>query len=62
MAAAGHHGPCKSRGLMRAIEGYSGYRVSQAALRLAPLVFVRPGELGKAQWPDERMEQLISRL
>ena len=47
---------------MRAIEGYSGYPVSQAALRLAPLVFVRPGELGKAQWPDERMEQLISKL
>ena len=24
----------------------------QCALRLAPLVFVRPGELRKAQWPD----------
>ena len=47
---------------MRAIEGYGGYRVSQAALRLVPLVFVRPGELRKAQWPDERIEQLTSKL
>jgi hypothetical protein len=47
---------------MRVIEGYGGYRVSQAALRLAPLVFVRPGELRKARWPDERIEQLTSKL
>ena len=54
--------PAKVRELMCAIEGYGGYRVSQAALRLAPLVFVRPGELRKAQWPDEPMEQLTSKL
>ena len=47
---------------MRAIEGYGGYRVSQAALRLAPLVFVGPGELRKAQWLDEPMEQQPSKL
>ena len=47
---------------MRAIEGYVGYRVSQTALRLAPLDFMRPGELRKAQWPDEWMEQLTSKL
>jgi integrase len=54
--------PAKVGELMRVIEGYGGYRVSQAALRLAPLVFVRPGELRKARWPDERIEQLTSKL
>jgi integrase len=44
--------PAKVGELMRAIEGYSGYPVSQAALRLAPLLFVRPGELRKAEWPE----------
>ncbi len=42
--------PAKVGELMRAIEGYSGYPVSHAALRLAPLFFVRPGELRRAEW------------
>jgi integrase len=37
-------------GLMRALDGYSGFLVTKCALRLAPLVFVRPGELRKAEW------------
>jgi len=36
--------------LLRAIEGYQGSYVTRCALRLAPLVFVRPGELRQAQW------------
>jgi integrase len=44
--------PTKVGELMRAIDGYSGYPVSQAALRLAPLLFVRPGELRRAEWPE----------
>ena len=36
--------------LMRAIDGYRGSLVTKCALRLAPLVFVRPGELRKAEW------------
>lgn len=39
-------------GLLRAIDGYEGYAVVRAALRLAPLVFVRPGELRGARWAD----------
>jgi integrase len=42
--------------LMRAIDGYKGTRIVQAALRLAPLVFVRPGELRKAKWADVDFE------
>lgn len=38
--------------LLRALWGYQGGLVVQAALRLAPLVFVRPGELRTARWAD----------
>lgn len=38
--------------LLRAIHGYLGTPVVAAALKLAPLVFVRPGELRSAKWAD----------
>ena len=38
--------------LMRAIDGFTGTLTVQTALRLAPLVFVRPTELRKAKWED----------
>lgn len=38
--------------LMRAIEGFTGQPATRAALRLAPLVFVRPGELRRAEWSE----------
>jgi integrase len=37
-------------GLLRAIDCYHGALVTRCALRLAPLTFVRPGELRKAEW------------
>jgi integrase len=36
--------------LLRAIGSYKGMPITRAALQLAPLVFVRPGELRKAEW------------
>jgi integrase len=36
--------------LLRALDGYQGTPIVRAALRLAPLVFVRPGELRAAEW------------
>jgi integrase len=36
--------------LLRAIDGYEGSLRTRCALRLAPLTFVRPGELRRAQW------------
>jgi integrase len=36
--------------LMRAIDSYEGSLTVRCALRLAPLVFVRPGELRRAEW------------
>lgn len=38
--------------LLRAVAGYQGAFVTRCALRLAPLVFVRPGELRKAEWAE----------
>ena len=38
--------------LLRAIEGYSGDPATRAALKLAPLLFVRPGELRHAEWAE----------
>jgi integrase len=44
--------PAKIGGLLRAIDGYVGTPVVRAALQLAPLVFVRPGELRQADWAE----------
>ncbi|MEO8314973.1 MAG: site-specific integrase [Pseudomonadota bacterium] len=38
--------------LLRAINGYSGSQIVRLALKLAPLVFVRPGELRAAEWVE----------
>jgi integrase len=38
--------------LMRTIDGYRGTPEVCAALKLAPLLFARPGELRTAQWPQ----------
>lgn len=38
--------------LLRAIDGFTGTFTVQTALRLAPLVFVRPSELRTAKWAD----------
>ena len=44
--------PREVAGLLRAIDSYSGSLVVLCALRLAPLVFVRPGELRHAEWAE----------
>ena len=55
-ATSGHFAsitePVRIGELLRAIAGYRGTFVTYSALRLAPLVFVRPGELRQAQWPE----------
>ncbi len=44
--------PAKVGGLLRAIDGYQGSFVVRSAMQLAPLVFVRPGELRLAEWSE----------
>jgi len=48
--------------LLRAIDGYRGNLITRCALQLAPLVFVRPGELRHAEWKEIDLEMAISRL
>ena len=48
--------PIKVAELLRTIDGYEGTLIVKCALRLAPLVFVRPGELRKAEWKDIDLE------
>ena len=38
--------------LLRAIDGYAGHIYSRTALKLTPLLFVRPGELRTAEWAE----------
>ena len=45
--------------LLRAIDAYSGYPVTHAALRMAPHVFVRPGELRHAEWAEFDLNGMI---
>jgi len=49
-------------GLLRAIENYDGYFVVKSALRFAPLVFVRPGELRHAEWSEIDLNQAEWRI
>jgi integrase len=44
--------PKQAGELMRAIYGYSGHAYAKAALKLSPLLFVRPGELRAAEWKE----------
>jgi integrase len=44
--------PARLGAILRAMEGYEGSLIVRCALLLAPLVFVRPGELRKAEWAD----------
>lgn len=42
--------------LLRNINDYKGFFITKCALRLAPLIFVRPGELRKAEWSEINFE------
>ena len=44
--------PKQAAELLRTLDGYQGTLTVACALRLAPLVFVRPGELRNAEWVD----------
>src|SRR3546814_3472441 len=44
--------PAQVADLLRALDGYAGQMATRCALRLAPLVFARPGELRHAEWAE----------
>ena len=54
--------PQQIGGLLRAINGYSGSFITICSLKLAPLVFVRPGELRHAEWTEFDLEKAEWRI
>jgi len=48
--------------LLRAIDNYQGFFVTKCALRFAPLVFVRPGELRSATWDEIDLDKAEWRI
>lgn len=51
--------PAKVGELMRAIAGFSGQTLTHLALKLTPHVFVRPGELRRAEWSEFDLEKAV---
>ena len=54
--------PAAVGALLRAIDGFDGQPVTTWALRLAPHVFVRPGELRQAEWSEIDLEAAVWRI
>ena len=54
--------PLRMGELLRAIDGFTGQFVTLVALKLAPLVFVRPGELRRAEWREIDLEGALWRV
>jgi hypothetical protein len=48
--------------LLRAIDAYGGFLPVKCSLSLAPLLFVRPGELQKAEWAEFDFESAEWRI
>jgi integrase len=56
------HEPKEIGELLRACDGYKGSLVVRCALKLAPLTFVRPGELRHAAWAEISLENAEWRI
>ena len=54
--------PAQVAELLRAIDGFKGTLIVQCALRLSPLVFVRPGELRQMKWAEIDQERTEWRI
>jgi integrase len=54
--------PKQAGQLMRSIHAYTGHPTATAALKLSPLVFLRPGELRAAEWAEIDLEAAEWRL
>jgi integrase len=51
--------PKEVASLLKALEAYQGGFVVKCALRLAPLLFVRPGELRHAEWTEIDLDEAV---
>lgn len=64
--SAKHHAaildPVKAGEMLRAIDGYEGHPSTRIALQLSALLFVRPGELRRAEWTEIDMTSGVWRI
>ena len=54
--------PVKLGAFLRAIDAYSGGPIVKLAMQLSPHVFLRPGELRQAKWPEVDLGEAIWRI
>jgi integrase len=54
--------PKKIGALLRAVDDYQGFFITRIALQIAPLVFVRPGELRHAEWVEIQLDSAEWRI
>ncbi|WP_163337930.1 tyrosine-type recombinase/integrase [Desulfopila sp. IMCC35008] len=54
--------PAEIGALLRAIDGYEGAFQTKCAMKLAPLTFVRPGELRHAQWSEIDLDEALWKI
>jgi integrase len=54
--------PAKVGELLRALASYSGQPTTAAALRLAPMLFVRPGNLRAMEWAELDLDAALWRI
>ncbi len=54
--------PINAGKLMRSIFDYNGHAYTVAALKLSPLLFVRPGELRTAEWTEINLKEAEWRI
>ena len=64
--SAKHHAaildPGKAGEMLRAIDGYEGHPSTRIALQLSALLFVRPGELRRAEWSEIDLTSNVWRI
>lgn len=51
--------PSEAGNLLRAIDSFQGHEITRMALKTAPHVFLRPGELRLSQWADIDFDKAI---
>lgn len=51
--------PSEVGALLRAIDGYTGRKVTVMAMRRSPHVLLRPGEISQAEWTDIDFDEAI---
>ena len=54
--------PGKFGGLLRSIDGFDGSPITALALKIAPHLYVRPGELRHAEWEEFDLKEAVWRI